>query len=262
MIIDVIMPKMGESITEGTILEWYKEVGEAIDKDETLLEIGTDKVDSEIPAPDSGIIIEILAKPNDVKEVGEVIARIDTGSSGGESPNEPRPLEQDPVEKKVKTNILTRIKNLHLEDKVYDVVIPTDEVVEIRNGKKVNLEKKTFPGYVLVRMDLDDTTWYEIRNTPSIIGFVGSGKRPISLSRREIERILGSNEVEEVKKESPKFKPDFEVGETVRVTTGPFADFNGIIEEINLDQSKVTVLVNIFGRETPVELGFTDIVKN
>ena len=100
-------------------------------------------------------------------------------------------------EKKVKTNILTRIKNLHLEDKVYDVVIPTDEVVEIRNGKKVNLEKKTFPGYVLVRMDLDDTTWYEIRNTPSIIGFVGSGKRPISLSRREIERILGSNEVED-----------------------------------------------------------------
>ncbi len=165
-------------------------------------------------------------------------------------------------EKKVRTNILTRLKNLHLEDKVYDVVIPTDEVVEIRNGKKVNVEKKTFPGYVLVRMDLDDETWYQIRNTPSVIGFVGSGKMPQSLSRREIERILGSNEEVEVKKESPKFKPDFEVAETVRVTTGPFADFNGIIEEINLDQSKVTVLVNIFGRETPVELGFTDIVKN
>ena len=165
-------------------------------------------------------------------------------------------------EKKVKNNILTRLKNLHLEDKVYEVVIPTDEVVEIRNGKKVNIEKKTFPGYVLVRMDLDDETWYQIRNTPSVIGFVGSGKMPQSLSRREIERILGTNEEVELKKESPKFKPDFEVGETVRVTTGPFADFNGIIEEINLDQSKVTVLVNIFGRETPVELGFTDIVKN
>ena len=165
-------------------------------------------------------------------------------------------------ENKVQTNILTRIKNLHLEEKVYEVIIPTDEVVEIRNGKKVNIEKKTFPGYVLVRMDLDDTTWYEIRNTPSVIGFVGSGKVPIPLSKREVERILGTNEEIEVKKESPKFKPDFEVGETVRVTTGPFADFNGIIEEINLDQSKVTVLVNIFGRETPVELGFTDIVKN
>ena len=165
-------------------------------------------------------------------------------------------------EKKVKTNILTRLKNLHLEEKVFEVVIPTDEVVEIRNGKKVNVEKKTFPGYVLVRLDLDDETWYQIRNTPSVIGFVGSGKMPISLSRREIERILGTNEEVEIKKESPKFKPDFETGETVRVTTGPFADFNGIIEEINLDQSKVTVLVNIFGRETPVELGFTDIVKN
>ncbi len=165
-------------------------------------------------------------------------------------------------EKKVKTNILTRLKNLHLEEKVYEVVIPTDEVVEIRNGKKVNVEKKTFPGYVLVRMDLDDETWYQIRNTPSVIGFVGSGKMPISLSRREIERILGTNEEVEIKKESPKYKPDFETGETVRVTTGPFADFNGHIEEINLDQSKVTVLVNIFGRETPVELGFTDIVKN
>ncbi|MEC8328865.1 MAG: transcription termination/antitermination NusG family protein, partial [Actinomycetota bacterium] len=93
-------------------------------------------------------------------------------------------------EKKVQTNILTRIKNLHLEEKVYEVVIPTDEVVEIRNGKKVNIEKKTFPGYVLVRMDLDDTTWYEIRNTPSVIGFVGSGKVPIPLSKREVERIL------------------------------------------------------------------------
>ena len=89
-------------------------------------------------------------------------------------------------EKKVQTNILTRIKNLHLEEKVYEVIIPTDEVVEIRNGKKVNIEKKTFPGYVLVRMDLEDTTSYEIRNTPSVIGFVGSGKVPIPLSKREV----------------------------------------------------------------------------
>ena len=91
-------------------------------------------------------------------------------------------------EKKVQTNILTRIKNLHLEEKVYEVIIPTDEVVEIRNGKKVNIEKKTFPGYVLVRMDLDDTTWYEIRNTPSVIGFVGSGKVPIPLSKNSLNQ--------------------------------------------------------------------------
>ena len=108
----------------------------------------------------------------------------------------------------------------------------------------------------------DDNLLYEIRNTPSVIGFVGSGKYPAALSKKEVERIIGNNEEIEDTKESPKFKPDFETGETVRVTSGPFADFNGIIEEINLDQSKVTVLVNVFGRETPLELAFTDIVKN
>ena len=165
-------------------------------------------------------------------------------------------------EKKVKDNLLTRVKNLHLEDQIYDVYIPTEEVIEIRNSKKVTIEKKTFPGYVLIRMDDDDNLLYEIRNTPSVIGFVGSGKYPAALSKREVERIIGTNEEIEDTKESPKFKPDFETGETVRVTSGPFADFNGIIEEINLDQSKVTVLVNVFGRETPLELAFTDIVKN
>ena len=165
-------------------------------------------------------------------------------------------------EKKVKDNLLTRVKNLHLEDRIYDVAIPTEEVIEIRNGNKVNVEKKTFPGYVLVRMDEDPNLLYEIRNTPSVISFVGSGKHPAPLSKKEVERIIGTNEEAEETKESPKFKPDFENGETVRVTNGPFADFNGIIEEINLDQSKVTVLVNVFGRETPLELAFTDIVKN
>jgi transcriptional antiterminator NusG len=165
-------------------------------------------------------------------------------------------------EKKVKNNLLTRIKNLKLENKIYDVFIPTEEVIEIRNGKKVNVEKKTFPGYVLVRMNDDDDLLYEIRNTPSVIGFVGSGKYPSALSKKEVERIIRTNEEVEDSKELPKFKPDFETGETVRVTNGPFADFNGIIEEMNLDQSKVTVLVNVFGRETPLELAFTDIVKN
>ena len=165
-------------------------------------------------------------------------------------------------ENKVSGLIKEEAEKAKISDKFEEIVVPTHDVTEVKRGKRVQRKKKYFPGYVLIRMDLDDNTWYEIRNTPSIIGFVGSGKNPIPLSRREIERILGSNEEVEVKKESPKFKPDFEIGETVRVTTGPFADFNGIIEEINLDQSKVTVLVNIFGRETPVELGFTDIVKN
>ncbi len=117
-----------------------------------------------------------------------------------------------------------------------------------------------FPGYILVRMYLDDDSWYAVRNTPGVTGFVGSGTKPVPLSRREVERFLGVQEKEE--KKAPRFKPEWEIGDSVRVVTGPFADFNGSIESINLDQSKVVVLVNIFGRDTPVELGFEDILKN
>jgi len=117
-----------------------------------------------------------------------------------------------------------------------------------------------FPGYLLVRMYLDDASWYAVRNTPGVTGFVGSGVKPTPLSRREVERFLGVQEVE-AKKKAPRFKPAWEVGETVRVVTGPFADFNGVIEDMDIDQQKVTVLVNIFGRDTPVELGFGDIQK-
>ena len=133
-------------------------------------------------------------------------------------------------------------------------IVTTDETIEI------NDEVESFPSHPY---DLPGE-WFVLNAQSGHEKKVRTNilTRIKNLSKREIERILGTNEEVEVKKESPKFKPDFEIGETVRVTTGPFADFNGIIEEINLDQSKVTVLVNIFGRETPVELGFTDIVKN
>jgi transcriptional antiterminator NusG len=163
-------------------------------------------------------------------------------------------------EKKVKANLESRVKSMHLEDKIFEVVIPMEDVVEYKAGKKVTVERKKFPGYVLVRMYLDDDSWYAVRNTPSVTGFVGSQTKPTPLSRREVERILGV-EKEEGKKEKPTFKPAWEVGETIRVVQGPFADFNGVIEDINVDQSKVRVLVDIFGRETPVELGFDQIVK-
>ncbi len=163
-------------------------------------------------------------------------------------------------ENKVKANLETRIKSMHMEDRIFEVHIPMEDVVEIKNGKKVTVPKKVFPGYILVRMILDDDSWYAVRNTPGVTGFVGGNNKPTPLSRREVERFLGVKEEEEQAK--PRFKPAWEVGETVRVVTGPFADFNGIIEDINLDQSKVTVLVNIFGRDTPVELGFEDIQKS
>ncbi len=163
-------------------------------------------------------------------------------------------------ENKVKANLETRIKSMHLEDKIFDVEIPMEEVVEFKAGRKVNVMRKKFPGYILVRLYMDDDSWYAVRNTPGVTGFVGSGSKPTPLSRREVERILGVRKDDEEKKE-PRFKPAWEVGETVRVVEGPFADFNGVIEDINVDQSKVRVLVDIFGRETPVELNFDQILK-
>jgi len=163
-------------------------------------------------------------------------------------------------ENKVKVNLETRIRSMHMEDRIFEVHIPMEDVVEIKNGKKVTVPRKVFPGYILVRMQLDDDSWYAVRNTPGVTGFVGGNNKPTSLARREVERFLGVQKEEE--KARPRFKPAWEVGETVRVVAGPFADFNGVIEAINLDQSKVTVLVNIFGRDTPVELGFDDIQKN
>ena len=166
-------------------------------------------------------------------------------------------------EKKVKANLETRVKSMHLEDRVFDVVIPMEEVVEFKSGRKVTVERKKFPGYILVRLYMDDDTWYAVRNTPGVTGFVGSAQKPVPLSRREVERILGVRKDDEqgADKKEPTFKPAWEVGETIRVVEGPFADFNGIIEDINVDQSKVRVLVDIFGRETPVELNFDQILK-
>jgi len=157
-------------------------------------------------------------------------------------------------ENKVKVNLETRIRSMHREDAIFDVVI------EIKGGRKVTVPRKQFPGYLLVRMFMDDDSWAVVRNTPGVTGFVGSANKPTPLSRREVERILGVRKDQEEKK-VPRFKPEWEVGETVRVVEGPFADFNGVIEDINLDQSKVRVLVDIFGRETPVELSFEQIQK-
>jgi transcriptional antiterminator NusG len=162
-------------------------------------------------------------------------------------------------ENKVKANLETRTHSMHMEGSIFDVVIPMEDVVEIKGGRKVQVAKKVFPGYLLVRMYLDDDSWFVVRNTPGVTGFVGSGTKPTPLSRREVERILGVRK--EAERKPLRFKPEWEVGETVRVVEGPFADFNGMIEDINLDQSKVRVLVNIFGRDTPVELNFEQIQK-
>jgi transcriptional antiterminator NusG len=163
-------------------------------------------------------------------------------------------------ENKVKTNLESRIKTMQMQDKIFDVVIPMEDVMEIKGGRKQVVQKKVFPGYLLVKMSYDDDSWYVVRNTPGVTGFVssGTGQKPTPLSRGEVEKILTVKE-EEAKK--PSFRLDFEEGDVVRIISGPFADFNGTISDINVDQSKVRVMVNIFDRETPVELSFDQVAR-
>ena len=162
-------------------------------------------------------------------------------------------------ENKVKTNLESRIHTMQMEDKIFDVHIPMEDVMEIKGGKKQVVQRKVFPGYLLVKMVYDNDSWYVVRNTPGVTGFVaaGTGSKPTPLSRREVEKILAVKK-EEVK---PQFRLGFEEQDVVRIISGPFADFNGTISEINLDQSKLKVLVNIFDRETPVELSFDQVAK-
>ena len=165
-------------------------------------------------------------------------------------------------ENKVRSNMGNVVASRGIEDRVFEVVIPMEDVVEFKGGKKVTVQKKVFPGYLLVRCDLDDDTWGAIRNTPGVTGFVGPGTKPTPLSRREVENIL-QVKVEGTEASPKRSRPrlEYEVDETVRVKEGPFADFSGQIAEINEDQLKLKVLVNIFGRETPVELEFSQVAK-
>jgi transcriptional antiterminator NusG len=162
-------------------------------------------------------------------------------------------------ENKVKTNLESRIHTMQMEDKIFNVHIPMEDVMEIKGGKKQVVQRKVFPGYLLVKMIYDNDSWYVVRNTPGVTGFVaaGTGSKPTPLSKREVEKILAVKK-EEVK---PQYRLGLEEGDVVRIVSGPFADFNGTISEINIDQSKLKVLVNIFDRETPVELSFDQVAK-
>mgnify|MGYP001267909882 FL=1 len=169
---------------------------------------------------------------------------------------------QSGYENKVQGNLAQRIQSMNKEDSIHEVVIPLENVVEFKQGKRVEVQKKMFPGYILVRCRMNDEVWNVIRNTPGITGFVGSANKPSPLPRREVESFLGTAgeaDGQVVKRAKPRM--GYEQGETVRVKEGPFADFSGEIIEINEDQLKLKVLVNIFGRETPVELEFAQVAK-
>jgi transcription termination/antitermination protein NusG len=226
---------------------------------------------------EAGEVVEEIVVEIELDESAELTDLVDLGDLDDDEDevvvSEPSPYDRPGrwyvvhsyagYENKVKSNLANRVRSYHSEDQIFEVVIPMEDVIEFKGGQRRVVQKKMYPGYVLVRMDLDDNTWGIVRNTPGVTGFVGpSGAKPTPLSRKEVEDILGVEKQEGPTAEK-KVRPrvEFEEGEQVRVVTGPFADFNGAISEIDVDRSKLKVLVNIFGRETPVELEFGQVAK-
>jgi transcriptional antiterminator NusG len=166
-------------------------------------------------------------------------------------------------EKKVKTNLEHRIESMQMQDKIYEVVVPSETTIEMKNGKREPVERKMFPGYVLVNMiELKEgdkgsnEAWFVVRNTPGVTSFVGAENKPIPLMEREVKAILKQTEME-----APKIKPTFTRGQNVRIIDGPFSEFIGVVDEVSTERNKVKVLVSFFGRETPVELDFLQVEK-
>ena len=159
-------------------------------------------------------------------------------------------------ENKVKANLEHRTESMAMKDRLFQVVVPTEEEVELKEGHKVTTKRKIFPGYVLVEMIMSEESWYVVRNTPGVTGFVGTGTRPVPLTEHEVKAII-----KQMKVETPKVKVGFSIGQSVKIIDGPFAEFMGVVDEMNAERGKVKVLVSFFGRETPVELEFAQIAR-
>lgn len=198
-----------------------------------------------------------------------VLTDAESASARNESPSETQPVEPSGdqlawyvihcysgYENKVRHNLEQRIETMGMKDKVFDVVVPTQEEIEVRDGKRRTVERHIFPGYVLVNMILSEESWFVVRNTPGVTGFVGMGTMPTALRPEEVAQILKRMEAE-----APTFKVTFKVGERVRIIDGPFNDFRGVVSEIDMGRTKVRVRVSFFGRETPVELDFLQVER-
>ena len=159
-------------------------------------------------------------------------------------------------ENKVRQNLLHRVESMSQQDKIRRVVVPTEKAVETKDGQKIEVEKRVLPGYVLVQMEMTDDAWGLVKNTPGVTGFVGSRNKPVPLSKPEVDRLLHRETAER-----PRTRAQFSIGESVKVISGPLSDFSGEIAEINEDAAKLKVLVSIFGRETPVEVGYDQVKK-
>ncbi|MEM9515123.1 MAG: transcription termination/antitermination protein NusG [Actinomycetota bacterium] len=249
---------------------------EAVEQAETAAE-ALAEVETDVGPADNDVAAEADAGEAGDGDTDDALAADVDGEAADEAPA-PDPMDdpllrpgqwyvvhtQSGYEKKVTANLQARISSMNMEDKIFEVVIPTEEVDEYKNGKKQTVQRKVFPGYLLVRCKMDDESWYCVRNTPGITGFVGQsrqGQKPTPLSRREVKTFLAPKTDGAEAAPRRKAKLEYEEGESVRVKEGPFADFTGEIAEINADHMKLKVLVNIFGRETLVEMDFSQVAK-
>lgn len=161
------------------------------------------------------------------------------------------------MENKVKKNIEHRAESMGMTDRILEIVVPTETEIEIRNGSRREVERKVFPGYILVRMIMDEDSWYVVRNSPGVTGFVGMGNKPTPLSQEEVNKIM-----QRIESDEPRLKVSFQIGDAVRIMSGPFAEFGGRVEEIHPDKGKAKVMVSFFNRETPVEVDFLQLEKD
>ncbi len=219
----------------------------------------TDQLNSQ-PVPEDDAIEESEVRVDDEAYLDE-LPDLPDEEDAPEEPNDGRQWYvvhcYSGMESRVKRNLEYRIESMNMGDRIFSVVVPTEEQIELKDGERRVVERRVFPGYILVQMILDDESWSVVRNTPGVTGFVGIGNRPTPLSASEVDRIMSRIEASQ-----PRVQVDFRPGDKVRITEGAFADFHGTVEEIDLERGKVRILVSIFGRETPVEVDFLQVEKS
>lgn len=226
----------------------YEDVEDYVDEAED------EPVEAPQAAPQGPTLAEALAQPLPGDEAPD--AEVDAADEEGDGRHWYVVHCYSGYENKVRHAIEQRIETMGMDDKIFDVMVPTEEEVEIKEGKRRVVERRVFPGYVLVQMLMDEDSWYVVRNTPGVTGFVGMGNKPTPLTEQEVSQIMRRMEAE-----APVVKVTFKPGQKVRIIDGPFNDITGIVDEIDMERTKVRVMVNFFGRETPVELDFLQVEK-
>ena len=267
---DEISPAAAAEPAEAAVeMSTVDEVESAAAGEPLLAEPGGDEDDEELAMVESVPVEQMELPAPEAEEVKAALRELRASAMRAATTDSAPDLSEAPddrawfvvhcysgYENKVKHNLEQRIESMGMANQIFQVVVPTEEEIEVKEGKRRTVERRVFPGYILVQMLMNDDSWYVVRNTPGVTGFVGMGNKPTPLRQEEVQGILKRMEAE-----APKVKVTFKPGQKVRIVDGPFNDFMGTVDEINMDKAKVRVMVSFFGRETPVELDFLQVEK-